>query len=60
MPGVSPTSPQRGIVCPECGSPKLRVRRTSRPTSGLKVRYRRCADCGHRLVTEERPRRAKT
>lgn len=51
--------PVRGFVCPSCtdpdGNPRpLRVRKTTRPTSGLVVRYRLCPGCKRRVTTRER------
>lgn len=47
----------RGILCPKCGGRMKRVK-DSRDLSNNSVRRRReCPCCGHRLTTEERPRR---
>lgn len=42
----------RGIRCP-CGG-AYRVTSIRKPQRGLVVRYRRCEECGARVVTEER------
>lgn len=49
----------RGFACPECSGVRLFVYRTRRPARGLVVRYRECAACGFRVVTEERARPAE-
>lgn len=49
---------KKGIVCPKCGSSKLRAVTTTKPLSGLVVRYRKC-QCGQRITTEERVRKKK-
>ena len=48
-----------GFACPQCRGVRLFVYRTRRPCPGLVVRYRKCTACGHRIVTDERPRAPK-
>jgi hypothetical protein len=45
----------RGIRCPDHPGARLLVTTTRTPLVGLVVRYKRCAACGRRFVTEERP-----
>lgn len=45
--------PPRGPYCPTCHGTRLPVVRTRRPCPGVRVRYRRCADCGERVKTRE-------
>lgn len=47
----------RGFVC-QCGE-RMRVVRTVNPTVMRVVRYRKCAKCGHSMVTVESTRRSK-
>ena len=42
----------KGIVCPACGCPVMRVQ-TVRRADGMNVRYRRCTNCGARRTTIE-------
>lgn len=42
-----------GIHCPDCKSPRLRVRETLDPCPGVRVRYRRCLNCACVVRTRE-------
>jgi hypothetical protein len=48
----------KGFYCDGCQAFRLfDVVNTRNPTGDLYVRYRACSACGHRLITDEKPRR---
>lgn len=47
--------PAKGITCPACGSTLRPMVSYTRPILGGIRRVRECLECGHRIVTTERP-----
>lgn len=41
--------------CPVCPRKKLHVYKSEAAANGLMVRYRRCRQCGHAILTREYP-----
>lgn len=52
-PGKASAKPVRGLFCPRCSGTDLAVTHCRHPCPGVRVRYRRCAKCGCRVVTRE-------
>jgi transcriptional regulator NrdR family protein len=43
----------KGLYCPVCHGVRLTMESSKKPTSGAKIRYRKCTVCGSTLKTRE-------